>query len=197
MDADRNQNQGANERAGETPNETVDEAKQQAQKAAEQAKGEAEAVAGEAKRKAGQVMGEAKDAAKGVVSDVKAAAKETTNYLGQQARAVGGEMADQAKAALHEGRTQVADRVGGVASVFARAGEELRQQDHPHLARYSERIGARVERMANYLGERDLGEVLRDVESFARRHPMVFVGAAVALGALAARLLRSRPEEAR
>lgn len=193
MDANRNQKQGADEKL----NEGKDEAKRQLQGAAEQVKGEAEAAAAEAKHKAEQVMGEAKDAAKGVVSDVKAAAKETTSYLGEQARAVGGEMANQAKSALQEGRSQVAGRVSGVASVFARASDELRQQDHPHLARYSEQVGERVERVANYLGERDLGEMLHDVESFARRHPMVFAGAAVALGVVIARVLRSRPDEAR
>jgi hypothetical protein len=48
-----------------------------------------------------------------------------------------------------------------------------------------------VERLGGYLRQRDTGQIVTDLEGFARRQPMVFAGGAFALGMLAVRFLRS------
>jgi hypothetical protein len=48
-----------------------------------------------------------------------------------------------------------------------------------------------VERVANYLRERDFHQLVNDAEDFARRSPAVFLGSAFVLGLAASRFLKS------
>jgi hypothetical protein len=56
---------------------------------------------------------------------------------------------------------------------------------------YVERAARQIERAATYVQDVDLGEIVDNVEDFARKRPAVFVGAAFALGIVAARFLKS------
>ncbi len=161
------------------------------------AKAEIEGAADEAKQAVKGAVESTKGAAKGVVDDVKTMAQDTKNYVATQFGDVRNEVTSQAKTTIDKGRSQVAGQVEGLASALTRAGEQLRNEDQPELANYSERAGEQIQNVASYLGERDLREVMRDVEGFARKNPLVFAGAAVALGLIAARFLKSsRPYEA-
>jgi hypothetical protein len=75
-------------------------------------------------------------------------------------------------------------------------GENLRgkEQETPIAgltARYGDSLAQQVEQVSHYLEQKDLRELVRDVEVFARRNPAVFIGGAFALGMLAARFLKS------
>jgi hypothetical protein len=48
-----------------------------------------------------------------------------------------------------------------------------------------------VDQVANYLRDADLNRIARDVESLARRQPALVYGAAIALGIIGARFLKS------
>jgi hypothetical protein len=48
-----------------------------------------------------------------------------------------------------------------------------------------------IERFAGYLRNRDVGQMVDDVERFARRQPGLFLGSAFTIGLLAARFLKS------
>jgi hypothetical protein len=48
-----------------------------------------------------------------------------------------------------------------------------------------------VDRFSSYLRDHDLGDVRSDVENLARRQPAVAIGAALVLGMLGARFLKS------
>ena len=141
---------------------------------------------------------DAKEVADSVAADVKQKAGETKNHVVSQLKDVRNEVTDQAKSGLQGGRQQVASQVGGVASAVQQFSEQLGNEDHPHLAQYTKKFGSQVEGVADYLENRDLGDIVSDVEGFARRQPVAFVGLSLVLGLAAARFLKSsRPSDAR
>ena len=48
-----------------------------------------------------------------------------------------------------------------------------------------------MEDFSSYLRDHDMNDVVRDAESYARREPLVFLGAAFAAGFIAARFLKA------
>lgn len=67
----------------------------------------------------------------------------------------------------------------------------LRDQDHDYLAGYVDKAADHLERFSIRTKERDIGDLVNDVQNFARRRPMVFVGAAFAVGFFGSRFLRN------
>lgn len=51
--------------------------------------------------------------------------------------------------------------------------------------------GGQVERLARYLHDRDVRQVVSDVEDLARRSPGMFLGGAFVIGLAASRFLKS------
>ncbi len=134
---------------------------------------------------------DAKEVADSVAADVKQKAGETKDQVVGQLKEVQDEVTSQAKSGLQQGRSQVASQVGGVASAVQQFGEQLRNEDHPNLASYTEKFGEQVKGVADYMENRDLGDIISDVEGFARRQPAAFIGLSLVLGLAAARFLKS------
>jgi len=65
--------------------------------------------------------------------------------------------------------------------------------DHT-LAEYTDLLGNQVDRAANYLQERDAGEVMRDLESLVRRQAGLIVGGMFVTGLVVARLIKASQE---
>jgi hypothetical protein len=60
---------------------------------------------------------------------------------------------------------------------------------------YFGRVATQVEGMSSYLQTKGFGDVVDDLESFARREPVLFVGSAFVVGLLGGRFLKSsRPQ---
>jgi ElaB/YqjD/DUF883 family membrane-anchored ribosome-binding protein len=115
-------------------------------------------------------------------------AKEKTGELVDQATA-------QAKPELESRKEQVAEGLGSTARALYQTSRQLREQEAAApVAEYAERAAARVERLADHLRERDLRELIGEVEDFARRQPVLFVGGAFTVGLFAARFLKSSGE---
>jgi hypothetical protein len=82
--------------------------------------------------------------------------------------------------------------LGTLAGALRRAGTEL--SENSGLAGTAvNTIAERVESISKSLDGKDLRTVMGDVEQFARRNPVAFVGGAVALGFIASRFLKSDP----
>ncbi len=78
-----------------------------------------------------------------------------------------------------------------VAQALRQTGQELRGREQGAVAQYVDRAAEQVERFSGFLQNRDVNQIVGDVERYARRNPTVFVGGAFALGLLAARFLKS------
>jgi hypothetical protein len=103
-----------------------------------------------------------------------------------------------ARTRLDERKRDTAFTLSSVATTLLQSGAQLRDEQQAVAGEYIERAARQVERAATYLQDVDLGEVVDNVEDFARKRPAVFVGAAFALGIVAARFLKSsrRPPHA-
>ena len=127
------------------------------------------------------------------VKDLYSKAKES----GEQ---VAGQVLKQAKekasSAIGEQKSNLAAGLGSVADGIRQVGGNLRDGDDQNsivelTAKYGDSLAQQVEKLSNYLDRKDVRDMARDVEVFARRNPAIFIGAAFALGFLAVRFLKS------
>jgi hypothetical protein len=102
-----------------------------------------------------------------------------------------GQAKEQASSRLASQKDHVAGSAGAVAQAIRQTGRELRDQDQAAIGRYADTAADQVERFAGYLRDRDISDLVDDLEGFARRQPGLFLGGAVALGFLGTRFLMS------
>lgn len=72
-----------------------------------------------------------------------------------------------------------------------RAQDDVRALVEQSTTRLVEQANDGLRRMSDKLRNKNLDEIMRDAESFARQQPVVFLGAAAVAGFLAARFLKS------
>jgi hypothetical protein len=111
------------------------------------------------------------------LQDAKQAARE-------QAGAVWNDTKETARSLLGEQQRAAAGGLGELATALRKAARDMDGAGNSTAA-------DGLEHFSGTLRARDLNGLLHDVESFARRQPVAFVGAAVAVGFLAARFLKS------
>jgi ElaB/YqjD/DUF883 family membrane-anchored ribosome-binding protein len=92
---------------------------------------------------------------------------------------------------MERGKHDAAQTLTTVASTLLNSGSQLRNEDQPMAGEYVEQAARQLERVANYVQNADVREMVSEVEDFARRRPAVFIGSAFAVGLLAARFLKS------
>lgn len=124
--------------------------------------------------------------------NVKEQAKETA----EQAKETAGQAVDQVKqSVMGQASTQkerVSESIGSVAGALREAGKQLREGEQGgFFAQYADQAADRIEGLASHLNEREIGELVADVERYARRQPALFLGGAFILGVLGARYLKS------
>lgn len=120
----------------------------------------------------------------GVVADAKNAAGQVVDGL--KARAA---------SAADERKGTAAETLGTVAGALRGAAQDLQQGEVTALGTYADSAAQQLDKVAGYLRENDLKGLTRDTETFARRHPEVFLGGAFLAGLLAARFFKSsRPQ---
>jgi hypothetical protein len=96
---------------------------------------------------------------------------------------------EEKKGDLASGLTTVADTIRQVGSTLRETEEQTGITDT--AAQYGDSLAQQIEKISTYFERSDVRVMVRDVETFARRNPAVFVGGAFALGLLAARFLKS------
>jgi gas vesicle protein len=118
-------------------------------------------------------------------------ARQTAEELSEQARRAADEARHKAKSTLENQKGEAAHTLHSVADALRGSTGQLRQEHHETVAYYTERLAEQVDRFSDELRHKDVDQLMHDVENFARRRPEVVLGAAVALGFLAARFLKS------
>ena len=102
---------------------------------------------------------------------------------------VGNRVDDQMSGQLQ----RAGDALGSVARAIRQSGDQLRDQQ-PEVAGVADTAASQIERFAGHVRESRPRDLLDDVEQFAREQPAVFLGGALLLGALTARLLKASPQ---
>lgn len=155
------------------------------------AKSEAADVANSVKHKAQQTAGEVRDQAAQAASDIKAEAGEAADEVVAEGRELADDVRESVAATVADNKTRAAAELSSVAAALKETGENLRRRDEAAIARYADQLGIQVDQVSRYLRDKELGSMVADVESFARREPGLFIGGAVAVGLLASRFLKS------
>jgi hypothetical protein len=102
-----------------------------------------------------------------------------------------------AESQMASGKDRAAEGLGSVAQALRQTGEQMRPQDHLGVSPYLSAVAEQIDRASGYLQDRSLGQLVGDVESFARREPAIFLGGAFLAGLLAGRFLKSSGDTAR
>lgn len=98
---------------------------------------------------------------------------------------------EKAKGQISTQKEWASGELQGIARALKTTGEQLREEDQDSIGQYADQAAEQVERLSNYLSEKDPEELINGVEDFARNRPAVFLGAAFLVGAAAARFLKS------
>jgi hypothetical protein len=126
--------------------------------------------------------------AAGVVKDevqrLAADAREETARMASQAR----EQASQLAARATE---QTAQRLTSLATALRQAAQQLESDDAAGFGRYAGIAADQVDKVSGYLEGKDVGQLVRDTQTFARRHPDLFLGGAFVAGVMLARFVKS------
>lgn len=123
----------------------------------------------QARQKTGEVIDQVQDKASDVVDSVK----------------------EQATSQLNTQKQRLAEGIQNAAAMLLMGSDQLRQNDQAGIAQYTDQIANKMDQFSGFLRESQLSDITTEVESFARREPVLFLGGAFTLGLLAARFLKS------
>lgn len=121
--------------------------------------------------------------------------KRSASKMRDEVKQRSADMIDRAQGSVGElvgqGKERAAEQIDSVADALRSAAGTLREEDNALVAGYAESAADQIQRLTGYLHEREPGTMLRDLESFARRRPEVFIGGVALAGLIAGRFLKS------
>lgn len=134
-----------------------------------------------------------------VQGDAKAAKdiyKQAKDSTGEVAGKIYDSAAKTASSKIDEQKSNLASNLAGVADSIRQIGDSFSDEKQPTgvaklTSDYSSTLADKVEQASSYLEDKDLSQLMNDVEDFAHRNPALFLGGAFALGIVAARFLKS------
>lgn len=111
-----------------------------------------------------------------------------------KAAGAAGEATDRIRTAatdqLSSQKDKAVQTVSGLASSLHSAAGSM-EGEQAQIAEYVRKAADQLEQFSRNIEQKNVGELITDVESFARRQPAIFLGAAFGVGLLAARFLKS------
>jgi hypothetical protein len=125
---------------------------------------------------------------KNVVEEVKQAATHAASEAKQVATKATDKVREQASEKIDAQKDRAVETIGGVANALRTAGDSMDEGPLPDLAG---RAADSIEGLAEYFKNRTVGDLVGEVERFARREPAIFLGASFAIGLIGGRFLKS------
>ncbi|MEJ6395976.1 hypothetical protein V8J82_22165 [Gymnodinialimonas sp. 2305UL16-5] len=120
-------------------------------------------------------------------------AQQTAADIGNQVKRTAGKAAqaatDTAKSQAEAIKSSVVDEMSGVASALRHAADDLRNGS-PQERTFGQ-IADGLADASEALRHKDLGAMVQDVSTFARRNPIAFLGAAALIGFAATRFVKA------
>jgi hemerythrin superfamily protein len=141
--------------------------------------------------KSGQTASQVQATAKSYTPQATANVREAGEHVRREAQRLTEEATAKGRSVLHDQQHVFADQIGSVAEALHHTAQQLGDQDQHALAQYTDQAAEGLERFSHRLRERGISSVVDQVEGFARRQPMAFIGGAALLGFLASRFLKS------
>ena len=109
-------------------------------------------------------------------------AKHAVTHVASQAK-------EQVNAQFDTRKDKAVETIGNVATAIRETSDKLKGVGP--LSDVAGRAADGIESVAEFFEGKHIGDIVRDVEKFARREPALFVGAAFALGLIGGRFLKS------
>jgi hypothetical protein len=128
---------------------------------------------------------------RGTSDQVKDQVRETAQVAQDKARGALGQARGRLSDQVDQRSTQAGERIAGTASDVRSIAQELRNQGKDTPANLAEQVANQTDRVGDYLKDASGDRILRDVEDFARRQPMLVAAGALALGFAASRFLKA------
>jgi hypothetical protein len=142
--------------------------------------------------KAKEVVRDVKAKAAGMTEDITKATKDNAAQLGNTAKEFANTAADKVGEAATQRKSLGADYIGSIAQATGQAAMAF-DSDLPQAAHYIRQASEQIQGVADNVREKDVRELVGDVQEFARQQPTLFFGGAVVLGFAALRFLKSTP----
>lgn len=117
-------------------------------------------------------------------------AQEVADQATQMATTAIEKVGEQAKQTASTQKQRIAGGLDVTANAIRQTGQSVKQEQ-PVVAEYAEKAAAGVERVSGYLRERDVDEVITDVQDYARKNKGVFIAGTLLVGFMTARLIKS------
>ncbi|HEV7298659.1 MAG TPA: hypothetical protein VGN72_04780 [Tepidisphaeraceae bacterium] len=138
------------------------------------------------------------DQIKNTASDAGRQAKEKAGQVAEQAQRKAAEYARQAQsqgvAMLDQQKSRAAEQINTFSDAAHRAADKFREEQDDNIAGYIDAAADEVQRVGEYLRERDLNTLWRDAQSFGRRRPEWFLGGMFVAGLALTRFLKASAE---
>jgi hypothetical protein len=122
------------------------------------------------------------------VQDAASAAQEKASELREQGSA-------RVREQFDERSTQAGTQVRSLAEALRRSGNELRNEGNASAAQLTGQAADRIERLGGYLEQKSGDELMRDIETFARRRPWMLAGLGLLVGVAAARFMKATSQQ--
>ena len=115
---------------------------------------------------------------------------ETGKEAGQRASQLVERGADIGFKQADRGLDRAASGVETIAGGIRRVSADM-ETEQPQIAEFASTAADQAEALAGYLRENDVRQIIGNVEDFARRQPLLFVGGAFLLGMAASRFIKA------
>jgi ElaB/YqjD/DUF883 family membrane-anchored ribosome-binding protein len=129
-----------------------------------------------------------KEQAAAKVQDAASVAQEKASELREQGSL---RLSDQ----FDQRSNQAGTQVRSLAEALRRSGNDLGGEGNSSTARLTEQAADRIEQIGTYLEQKRGDDVMRDVETFARRRPWMLAGIGMVAGVAAARFMKASSEQ--
>jgi len=117
--------------------------------------------------------------------------QEAVSQAQEQAVKIVSQAREQVTASVKTQTTRGANVATVLSSTLHDAGSQLRDQNEATVATYLDQAADQVEQIGTMLDSQDYGQLIGTVQGFARRQPVLFFAAAMAVGVVGAKFLRS------
>ena len=141
-------------------------------------------------QQAGDIADDLKKQASDVAQHATRQVREQASELAESAKGLVSEAGNRLRGAAEDQKNAGADFVSEIAGAIRRAAGEFDGQI-PQAGQYIRLAADQVDSASEALRRRDLGELVGEVQAFARRQPTAFLAATVLAGFAAVRFLKS------
>ena len=114
-----------------------------------------------------------KNKASELTDSVTRTAKDQMSELGTAAKGLAADAQSKVQQTVNEQKSAGADYIGNIAQAIHRAAGEF-EGDVPQAAQYIRKAAGQIETVANAVRNRDVRDLVGEVEQFARRQPPFF-----------------------